>query len=129
MGLLQSELEKGKIDFDSFSKTIDIEELQYIRQQEATYGLKPTKVGPDGVFLKRNETDLMNNFSIDSVCHSYLDTSNSLKTDESILNSKRMVELEEEINKQSQEWCTNSMIVFDAETTKFLRFAMIQIYR
>ena len=41
----------------------------------------PYEIGPDGVELKRNHSDLMNNFFIDIVSLSYLDTAHGLSTD------------------------------------------------
>ena len=116
MGTLGDELRSGKIDYEKFKKTMDIEELELIHAKEENFGLRPTPIGPDGVFLRRNETDLMNNFSIDNMCLSYLQTSSGFKSESGNLNEKRTRDLEAEIERQSFEWRNGALNMFESET-------------
>jgi len=90
MGILEQDMLKrqkermsiSEDDQDNQSKKLDESfELNQTKQIGEEEGMLPTEFGPDGVILKRNHSDLMNNFFIDLVSKSYLDTANSLSND------------------------------------------------
>jgi len=47
-------------------------------EEKVPEGLMPYEIGPDGVPLRRNYSDVMNNFQIDIVARSYTDIELSL---------------------------------------------------
>jgi len=50
-------------------------------EEQVLEGIAPYDIGPDGVPLKRNSSDVMNNFCIDYVSRSFTDIELSLQAE------------------------------------------------
>mmetsp|Transcript_12401 Transcript_12401/g.19365 ORF Transcript_12401/g.19365 Transcript_12401/m.19365 type:complete len:126 (+) Transcript_12401:337-714(+) len=71
----------------------------------------------------------MGNYYIDKTCLAFLDSSNNLGSDENQINFERVQELEDEINRRSLEWKSNTIIAFEKEAFQLFRFARKQIQK
>mmetsp|Transcript_12390 Transcript_12390/g.19307 ORF Transcript_12390/g.19307 Transcript_12390/m.19307 type:complete len:180 (+) Transcript_12390:5799-6338(+) len=101
--------------------------MTQVKQIGEEDGILPTEFGPDGVLLKRNSSDLMNNFFIDIISLSYLDSSNGLSTDQNKLSQIRAQELETELTKRQDEWKRKTVKILDKYTKRYVKIAKWQV--
>jgi len=122
INMLQTQIKKGDLFDEELYKNMDLEEEYRIREWEEENGYWQSKIGADGKLMKRNQSDLMNNFFIDYVCQAFLETK-GLSNEEQQLNLERIDELENEIQKQSHCWRADTIVSFEKEAFKLFRFA------
>uniref|UniRef100_A0A7S3IDV9 Uncharacterized protein n=1 Tax=Strombidium inclinatum TaxID=197538 RepID=A0A7S3IDV9_9SPIT len=119
--LLEARQKKKEIE----SKMADNDgELSESNFQE---GMMPFDIGPDGVPLKRNPSDIMNNMFIDIVSRSYTDIDQGFSSAE-INKGRRGNKMEKEISDKQMIWKELLSGVFQGQVDKFGREVKDQIY-
>ena len=91
-------------------------------------GIEPRKVGPDGVLLFRNHTDLMANFFINISSLAFTDVQKDLQG--GTINSseiKRLKRYEKEIDKRKEEWAENTVGTFTAQSHSYSKHLKKQL--
>ena len=123
MGILPQQLKKGTLEAENIKKQNDLEEIQARQAKDEENGLSPTELGPDGVLMFRNVSDYMNNFFIDIISMSYLDTANSLNVDLAQVNQERIKLLAIEVEKKQEEMKVKAVTTVEVFAENFLQKA------
>jgi len=78
-------------------------------------GIAPIGMGPDGVTLWRNPSDLMNNFYINISAIAFTNIQNELIGSVNSAEIKRLKRYEKEIENRKDIWKGNTIGVFEAK--------------
>mmetsp|Transcript_11804 Transcript_11804/g.18142 ORF Transcript_11804/g.18142 Transcript_11804/m.18142 type:complete len:126 (+) Transcript_11804:2311-2688(+) len=84
--------------------------------------------GPDGVPLKRNQWDVMNNFFIDMVARSFTDIDTSAQREKNILDQARAKKFENELNSKRDAWRELTSGQFQRMTGRYEEFIRKKLY-
>ena len=86
-------------------------------------GIKPIGIGPDGLPLKRNPSDVMNNFFIAQAARSFTDIEEQLANVASEDERRRVNRFNQEVENRKQEWQKVILDTFATQGNKYLAVA------
>ena len=82
-------------------------------------GVFPIGIGPDGVPLKRNNSDVMNNFFVNQTSRAFTDIEKILANVATNGENKRVERFKEEIKKQELVWEEKTVGAFNQQADKY----------
>lgn len=85
-------------------------------------GIHAIIIGPDGVALKRNNSDVMNNFFIQFVCQSFTDIEKQLAELRTNSNFARQNKFEKVIEERKKHWKVQTADTFKDQAEKYTNF-------
>ena len=85
-------------------------------------GIHAIQIGPDGAPLKRNNSDVMNNFFIQFACLSFTDLEQELNAIRNNGELKRVQKFEKEVESKKTDWQQQTVGVFQEQTNRYDTF-------
>lgn len=122
--------QKGSSAEEEKAEAAALEEQNFDEEDEETKkmdGIFPIGIGPDGVPLKRNNSDVMNNFFIEQVSKSFTDIEKVLANVASNGEMKRVERFKEEIAKQKVVWENQTLGAFNTQADKYESYVKKEI--
>jgi len=85
-------------------------------------GIEAREIGPDGIPLYRNPSDLMNNFFINVASIAFTGIQKDLQGNVNSQEIKRLKRYEKEINQRKVLWLENTVGMFEMQTKRYEEF-------
>jgi len=129
MGKLEEEINQktnnkaaSQEDVDQKAAELEANEDEDDDELKKVDGIFPIKIGPDGVPLKRNNSDVMNNFFINIACRSFTDIDKALQELANNGESRRQAKFDAYIQEQKTVWEQDMTMAFNEQGVKYSQF-------